>query len=179
MANLCDVDFQKSIAQNIEDNKRLKQEEYLLWESTSLAPPEFDWPELVTEITIHEGDTAEDYEPAYEEANVYEDVYNGVTEEDNYDDDVTEVPLVVGGDTNEIPLDYSVDDPETMENEEVPEDDVLYPVDNAIEVSPEGQDSDLDLVRSRSSGARVSDCCAVLIPAVLIFFYTIFGSHCR
>ena len=59
MGRLCDVDFRKSIQKNIDESKRAKQEEYILWESTSVAPPEFDWPELVsvTEIVEDIGST--------------------------------------------------------------------------------------------------------------------------
>ena len=54
MGRLCDVDFRKSIQKNIDESKRAKQEEYILWESTSVAPPEFDWPELVSVTEIVE-----------------------------------------------------------------------------------------------------------------------------
>ena len=117
MAQLCDSDLQQEIQMNVENSKRLKQEELALWESTSVRPPAFEWPEPMTEEPFEITETVE----IVTNSNNVEVLDQSEIETNDIIVDTTMLPETTiepfDDISNEIPLNYEVDDPEDFENE--------------------------------------------------------------
>ena len=124
---------------------------------------------METEFGVHSG-------PGPTDTKYTDDSFNSYDEsDDDYEEEeeVTESPEVNAlGDSNEIPLDYSVDDPETMENEVTDDEDYL---DNGINDGGQSYDGDQDVrqVRGRqpsSSSAALNRGTLLLLPSVIALF---------
>jgi len=172
MEQLCDLDLQKTIELNVETNRRIKQQEFVMWERTSERPPPFEWPELVvTESPFDMTETVEivtyDQNKDIIESETFEDDVNDI-EETDYDETTTVVATEPEGslvdESNEIPLDYVVDDPEDMENEITDE-----------QETPD----DEDLSRGASGSPLTTNCSVVTLSSAIITFLLGFCHHLK
>ena len=129
--------------------------------------------EMETEFDVHSGPGPTDPKYADDSFNSYDE-----SDDDDYEEEeVTESPGVTAlGDSNEIPLDYSVDDPETMENEVTDDEDYL---DNGISDGGQSYDGDQDVRQVPTRGRQPSSSSAAmnrgtLLDLSVIALFTIF-----